>query len=477
MFKLEDQESDSKAKDSLTKKNRLTIITATTLVTIVGTIGVSIILLLMTGPQIGSVFSAVTKGLGGYSSSSSSSASKPDSGGVAASPVVIKGLGGSSSNPTVDTNSIPGDAPTIATNQLPIDQSSLKAGLVDDNLKYEDYLRYINTYTSKAALPFDVTERYIVQVQDNNAHTIANASVKIYVDQDQIFEGKTYSSGQLLFFPNAIAKTKQAKEFRVEVVKNGANVSQIFKRTDPEQSQNQNSGTKWTIIMNGSANAQSKPTPSLDLLFLIDSTGSMGGEISKIQQTIGDIANQINQLPGSPKIRFGVVTYRDRGDTYVTRKFGFTSDLAEFSNFLNSIVASAGGDYPESLNEALHVAIDDMDWNSTDAVRLAFLVADAPPHLDYANDYKYTDEVVNAVQKGIKVYTIGASGLDKQGEYIFRQIAQITLAQYLFITRGGDEQKGGSSNPASKTGIIYQEKDLSSLVVNIVRRELTNLDQ
>jgi hypothetical protein len=357
-----------------------------------------------------------------------------------------------------------------------VDTNLLKAGLVDDNLKYDEYMQYISNYKDKPALPFDVTERYIVQVQDSHTHTTANADVKIYANQNQVFEGKTYANGQLLFFPNAIVKAKQATEFQVEVSKNGASIAQTFKRSDPRQGQSQNGGAIWTITMPRSLRPQIEPA-NLDLLFLIDSTGSMGGEIYEIQQTIGSIDHQINQLPNSPKIRFGVVTYRDRDDSYITRKFGFTSNLTEFSNFLKTIMADGGGDYPESLNEALHVAIDDMDWDSIDGVHLAFLVADAPPHLDYTNDYKYTDEVVNAVQKGIKVYTIGASGLDKQGEYIFRQIAQITLAQYLFITRGGDEQQAGSSSPASKTGIIYQEQDLDSLVVDIVRRELTNLNQ
>jgi hypothetical protein len=118
-----------------------------------------------------------------------------------------------------------------------------------------------------------------------------------------------------------------------------------------------------------------------------------------------------------------------------------------------------------------------MNWNGGDAVRLTFLVADAPPHLDYNNDYRYTDELVQAVKKGIKVYAIGASGLDKQGEYVFRQLAQITLAQFLFITRGGDEKSPGSGGPASNTDVVYQERDLDRIVVNIVRRELTNLNQ
>ena len=361
--------------------------------------------------------------------------------------------------------------------QPPVDQDPLKAGAVDDNLKFDEYIQYLRDYRANPALPFDVTERYIINVLDSNGRTAANCNIKIYADQSLVFEGKTYSNGQVMFFPRAVSQASQANEFTVEAEKSGRSTNQTFKRILGGQNQNQNGGGVWTLTMPGSLRPAIDPAPNLDLLFLVDSTGSMGGEIQKIQQTINDIAYQISTLPGSPKVRYGVVTYRDRGDIYVTRKFGFTSSLTEFSSFLNSISAGGGGDYPESLNEALHVTVNDMNWNNDDAVRLAFLVADAPPHLDYPNDYKYTDELVNAVKKGIKVYTIGASGLDKQGEYVFRQLAQVTLSQYLFITRNGDEHQYGSGGAASNTNTIYEEKDLNRIVVNIVRRELTNLTQ
>jgi hypothetical protein len=51
------------------------------------------------------------------------------------------------------------------------------------------------------------------------------------------------------------------------------------------------------------------------------------------------------------------------------------------------------------------------------------------------------------------------------------------MAQYLFITRGGDEEQPGSGGPASNTNIVYSEKSLDKIVVNIVRQELSNLTQ
>ncbi|HEX2910461.1 MAG TPA: vWA domain-containing protein [Chloroflexia bacterium] len=368
-------------------------------------------------------------------------------------------------------------AGSSAVRPSPYNQTPLKAGAVDDNLKFQEYLDYIRSYQDEAVLPVDVSERYIISVIDGDARTVSNAAVKIYGGQQLLFEGKTYSNGQVLFFPRAIAGASQFTRFDVTVEKAGQSTTRSFQRLNLEQSQDQSAGTTWSIELKGSLHAQPGVSPTLDLLFLLDSTGSMGGEIRQVQQTISEISYQINELPGAPKVRFGVVTYRDRGDNYVTRKYGFTSNLGEFSNFLNSISAGGGGDYPESLDEALDVAIKNMNWDAGNAVRLTFLVADAPPHLDYPDDVKYTRSVVEAVRQGIKIYTIGASGLSKQGEYIFRQLSELTLAQYLFITRGGDEGKPGSGGPASNTGVTYQEKNLAQIVINIVRSEVTNLAQ
>ncbi|MBN9387919.1 MAG: VWA domain-containing protein [Chloroflexi bacterium] len=366
-------------------------------------------------------------------------------------------------------------------NQPVYNQQPLKAGAVDDNVNFTEYMQYLQGYRSQDVWPLDVSERYIINVVDGNGRTVSNATVKIYTNQTLIFQGKTYSNGQVLFFPKTLPSAAQVSTFDVTAEKDGQTLTRSFQRQDQNQNQGYNQnlfiGANWTLNLNGSFRNQQNASTTLDLLFLLDSTGSMGGEIRRIQQTISDIAYQITALPGQPRLRFGIVTYRDRGDSYVTRKYGFTENLGDFSNFLNSISAGGGGDYPESLNEALHVAVNDMNWSSGDALRLAFLVADAPPHLDYPKDYKYTNELVDAVRQGIKVYTIGASGLTPPGEYIFRQLAEITLAQYIFITRGGDENRSGSGGPASNTGIAYNEQTLDQIVVGIVRQELNNLTQ
>jgi hypothetical protein len=340
----------------------------------------------------------------------------------------------------------------------------LRAGAVDDNQQFADYLRYLRSYSGPPAWPVDVSERYLISVTDQDQRAVANSTVRVYHGQTLVFTGHTYASGQTLFFPRAVRDAVQATNFTVSAEKDGLQVQQQFTRGD---------GGHWHLTLDG--RAQPPALTKLDVLFLIDSTGSMQGEISKIQSTLVNIAGRIGQTSGQPHIRYGAVIYRDRGDEYVIKKFGFTSDLPAFQRWLNTIRAGGGGDYPEALNEALHASIAEMDWETGDAVRLTFLVADAPPHLNYPNDYRYTTEAALAVQKGIKLYAIGASGLDPLGEYVFRQLAHLTLAQYIFITRGGDEQSGGGS--VSATNIQSAENNLDDIIVRIVTQELRQFAQ
>jgi hypothetical protein len=211
----------------------------------------------------------------------------------------------------------------------------------------------------------------------------------------------------------------------------------------------------------------------LDVLFLLDATGSMGDEISQIQNTLASIAARIDGIEPRPELRFGLVAYRDRGDEYVTRVYDFTPDVALFQQLLASVRADGGGDTPESLNEGLHRALEDVHW-AEDAVRLTFLVADAPPHLDYEQDYDYVQEARQAVVKGVKIYTIAASNSDDQAEYVFRQLSQQTLAHFIFLTYQPGQESGapGDTTTHHVDPAAFTVERLDDLVVQVVEREL-----
>ncbi len=219
----------------------------------------------------------------------------------------------------------------------------------------------------------------------------------------------------------------------------------------------------------------------LDVLFLLDATGSMSDEIDQLKDNILSISAQIEALPGRPDVRFGLVHYRDRGDNYVTRTTDFTGNVRAFQRELSAVEADGGGDDPESMNEALHQAVNNVDWRVEDTVSLVFLVADAPPHLDYSQDYDYADEMKAAAELGIKVFPIGSrldggNAYQQQAEYILRQIGQFTGGHFIFLTYEDTPRSDGA--PGTEYSVPeeqYTVEDLDALVVRLVQDELEAL--
>jgi hypothetical protein len=369
-----------------------------------------------------------------------------------AAPAAESGAGGTAPLPAA----VP---PRQGQQQLP----PLKAGEVDDNLDFAAYRIYLNNFMSGGVHKIDVIEHYIITIVNEQQQPVLDATVRIFDGDRPVFEGRTYAGGRTIFFPGAISTPPNSNTLRIEVQKGQANASgQLIRGQDERQ----------TIVIAG---AEALPaTTRLDVLFLLDATGSMGDEIGSIQQTIDSIAARIAQFEPRPSLRFGLVSYRDQGDAYVTNlDSNFTADVNAFRQALLQVSADGGGDTPEDINSGLQVAIQQMDW-SEDAVRLVFLVADAPAHLDYGQEFDYTSATREAVRKGIKIYPIGASNTDDLAEYQFRQMAQQTLASFIFLTYQPG-QSGGAPGESTTMNVDPEQftvDRLDDLVVRVVQREL-----
>ena len=140
------------------------------------------------------------------------------------------------------------------------------------------------------------------------------------------------------------------------------------------------------------------------------------------------------------------------------------------------MAADGGGDGPEDLESALDDAVNKMDWNR-DGLRLAFIVTDAEAHLDYNREYTYIDAANDARAKAIKLHTIGTGGLPLEGEYLLRQVAQLTDSKYIFLTYGeGGEAEGGKEGSVSHhSGSNFQTDKLEAIIIRFVREEVANL--
>jgi hypothetical protein len=347
----------------------------------------------------------------------------------------------------------------------------LRAGEVDDNAAWDDYLLYRRNYGGFRVHDRDVSERYIIEVEDGQGEPVLGASVRVFLtgqERQEIYSARTYANGQVLFHPLALdIPTEQVDRFIVEVQKD--DLLQQFTLTRFDAQATTSFSERWSVRLDTQSRLD---TLDLDVLFLIDATGSMADEIAKIQSTIFDVAAQVDSLPGQPNVRYGMVTYRDRGDSYVSNTYEFTPDVREFHRNLSSVFADGGGDYPESLNEGLHDALDAVEWRGGETIQLIFLIADAPPHLDYANDYDYAEEMADAARRGIKIFPIASSGLDDQGEYIFRQLAQYTQGRFIFLTYEGPTNSGAPGEVTTHHVDDYSVANLDDLLVRLVTEEL-----
>lgn len=181
---------------------------------------------------------------------------------------------------------------------------------------------------------------------------------------------------------------------------------------------------------------QSKPR--IEVCFVLDTTGSMGGLIEGAKQKIWSIANEMISAQPTPELKLGLIGYRDRGDEYVVKSFSLTDDIDAIYGHLREFQAGGGGDAPESVNEALDEAIHKMPWSSDSKVlKIIFLVGDAPPHMDYPNGPKYPDLCREAAKKDLIINTIQCGEM-AETKPIWQEIAKLSEGSYVSISQSGN---------------------------------------
>lgn len=182
---------------------------------------------------------------------------------------------------------------------------------------------------------------------------------------------------------------------------------------------------------------KTKKKPKIEVCFVLDTTGSMGGLIAGAKQKIWSIANEMISSKPVPHIKLGLIGYRDRGDKYVTQVHDLTDDVDEIYGKLMQFQAQGGGDSPESVNQALHESVEKMSWSkSRKVLKIVFLVGDAPPHMDYQDDVKYPAVCEMAVKKDLIINTVqcGAMGATTS---IWKKIAKLAEGEYVAIQQSG----------------------------------------
>lgn len=204
---------------------------------------------------------------------------------------------------------------------------------------------------------------------------------------------------------------------------------------------------------------------TLEMVFALDTTGSMGGLIEGAKQRIWGIVNEVMQSESRPNVRIGLVAYRDRGDRYVTEVFPMTDNLDAVYTTLMDYRAEGGGDMPENVRRALADAVHKAGWSqqSNRIAQAVFLVGDAPPHTDYQDEPDTKSTAVEAKRKGMIVNAIQCGNISGTKE-VWQDIAQYGGGRYFAIPQDSgvvavvtpyDEKLGALSNQLGGTYIAF----------------------
>ena len=213
----------------------------------------------------------------------------------------------------------------------------------------------------------------------------------------------------------------------------------------------------------GRAPTPGNPPNVLEIGFVLDTTGSMGDELSYLKVEMRSIAQTIAQeFPGVEQ-RYALVAYRDHGDAYIVRHHDF-EPLDAFVQHLGAQSAGGGGDFPEAMDIAMEAA-SRLDW-SPSAAQLTFLVADAPPH---AADYqRYVSATQKLADADVSVYPVASSGVETVCEYLMRWAARTTGGEYIFLT----DHSGIGNSHADPHVDQYELKTLRDHMLEVIRLEL-----
>jgi len=326
---------------------------------------------------------------------------------------------------------------------------------IDDDPDVEESQRRISF--SKYINFFGFETRFMVTVNvDCDDLPVNDAEVKLIdFDQNLLFTAKTDARGNAYLFPDYDLTGEEI----IVIVKSGDYEKSQTLVYDPRED--------LQITLTGRDTKQSV----LDLMFVIDTTGSMGDEIRYLKSEIEDVIGKISTANPNLTINLALLFYRDIGDDYVTRYFDFTTNISQQKSNLSKQSANGGGDFPEAADRALSEAVA-KKWSAENATRLIFHVCDAPPHDKQENQTVFFNAVKTAAQKGIRIIPVASSGIDLNTEFLLRQEALMTGGTYIFLT---DDSGVGNSHLEPTIG-EYIVEYLNACMVRVVNEYLTGAE-
>lgn len=336
-------------------------------------------------------------------------------------------------------------------------QGVITAGDIDDTLNVGAFNRYLTKAARTTKLPkTDFSRPVLLQLIGADGKTAPGVYVTLRKSgaAEPFYTGYSGVDGNITVFP---------------AVMGAGRVSNVELRAFPD---GQQQGFVQKIARTGRRQQVRLPFAAdwkpefLDLAFVVDTTGSMSDELNWLTRELSGIVKAARRSAPGVSIRYGLIVYRDQGDDYVVRNYGFTKQQSQMQGWLRDQNAAGGGDYPEAAADALAAGAA-LNWRRGKGERLMFHIADAPPHDRDARAYLAAAK--SAARQNVQIFGLGASGVAAESEYLMRQAALQTGGRYLFLT----DDSGVGRGHAEPTIACYRVSKLKNLMVRVLRSELS----
>ncbi|MCR5718597.1 MAG: hypothetical protein K6F80_06160 [Oscillospiraceae bacterium] len=329
----------------------------------------------------------------------------------------------------------------------------LTAGEWRDHDNWGFFSNLVNAGTIEfPSFGIDPCHRVSVELKDGAGAPLANADV-VLLDKDggEIWKSVTDKNGIAYLF-----ETAKQHGVSVKAVSGGAEVTADVPASADGTQGDTNTCTDRSVSM--TLDTAAVVLDKTQVMFIVDTTGSMGDEMLYLQSDFASIAEEV----GDAGTMYSALFYKDVGDTYVTRSEGFTSDVNALKKQLNKEVADGGGDEPEAVAEAFTEAFVNENWDDG-AVKIAFLIYDAPPHDEKSEELLTAIE--SASEKGIRLVPVVSSNGSRETELFGRACAICTNGSYVFLT---DDSGIGGSHLEPIIG-DYEVEKLHDIIVRIIQ--------
>ncbi len=291
-----------------------------------------------------------------------------------------------------------------------------------------------------------VTAKYESDMYKDGVRAFNTVVQLLNANNEVLYTARTNMQGEAYLFYNLQNNKEEAVAIKI-----GDTVTQLEGKTELE-----------VMVEKGDF------VPELDIMLMVDTTGSMSDELTYLQKELEDVLTRSAASGNGYAVRLSVNFYRDEDDDYVVREFDFTDKIDDAITQLNAQRTDGGGDYPEAVHKALDSILQNHEWRDG-AVKLCFFVLDAPPHSESeikGINAQMTKTVKALAAEGVRLIPIASSGVNTETEFLLRSWAAMTGGTYTFLT----DHSGVGNDHLEPTIGDYEVEKLNDLMIRLIQQ-------